>query len=66
MLSLKGLNVTFEEGSITALLGHNGAGKSTTIGMITGMLEPSRGSVAINGMDTVEEWKEVEHTSSSS
>ena len=64
LLSLKGLNATFEEGSITALLGHNGAGKSTTIGMITGMLEPSRGSVTINGMDTVEEWKEVEHISS--
>ena len=58
-VALKGLNVTFEEGSITALLGHNGAGKSTTIGMITGMVEPTRGSVRINGMDTVEEWREV-------
>ena len=58
-MALKGLNVTFEEGSITALLGHNGAGKSTTIGMITGMVEPTRGSVRINGMDTVEEWREV-------
>ena len=58
-VALKGLNVTFGEGSITALLGHNGAGKSTTIGMITGMLEPTRGSVTINGMDTVEDWREV-------
>ena len=58
-VAVKGLNVTFGEGSITALLGHNGAGKSTTIGMITGMVEPTRGSVTINGMDTVESWREV-------
>ena len=37
------------EGQITALLGHNGAGKSTTMNVLTGMLSASGGSAVING-----------------
>ena len=37
------------EGQITALLGHNGAGKSTTMNILTGMLSASGGSAIING-----------------
>ena len=37
------------EGQITALLGHNGAGKSTTMNVLTGMLSASGGSAKING-----------------
>ena len=33
------------------LLGHNGAGKTTIMKMLTGFLEPSAGSVTINGCD---------------
>ena len=38
-------NVSFEveRGEIHGLLGHNGAGKSTTLGIILGMVEPDRG-----------------------
>ena len=36
---------------VTVLLGHNGAGKSTTMSMLTGLIPPSRGSASINGFD---------------
>ena len=36
------------ENEITGLLGHNGAGKSTTISMITGMLLPTEGQISVN------------------
>jgi ABC-2 type transport system ATP-binding protein len=45
--------VSFEIGSgeIVGLLGHNGAGKTTIMKMMTGCLEPSSGSITINGVD---------------
>lgn len=39
------------ENEIFALLGHNGAGKSTTISMLTGLIQPSSGSTEIYGLD---------------
>jgi ABC-2 type transport system ATP-binding protein len=38
-------------GEIVGLLGHNGAGKTTIMKMITGFLEPSNGSILIDGLD---------------
>lgn len=45
--------VTFEVGrnEIVGLLGPNGAGKTTTINMILGVLEPSAGTISIEGLD---------------
>jgi len=45
--------VSFEigQGEIVGLLGHNGAGKTTIMKMITGYLEPSGGSIEIDGLD---------------
>eukprot|EP00927_Polykrikos_kofoidii_P058513 TRINITY_DN5306_c1_g1_i2.p1 TRINITY_DN5306_c1_g1~~TRINITY_DN5306_c1_g1_i2.p1 ORF type:complete len:2147 (+),score=286.97 TRINITY_DN5306_c1_g1_i2:56-6442(+) len=43
------LNLTMYESQILALLGHNGAGKSTTINMLTGMLAPTSGDAEISG-----------------
>ncbi|PSP96121.1 ABC transporter ATP-binding protein [Halobacteriales archaeon QS_9_68_42] len=40
-----------EEGSLTGLIGPNGAGKSTTFNCITGILEPTAGTVRFNGRD---------------
>lgn len=44
-------NLSFEvkEGEIFGLLGVNGAGKTTTFRMIMGLLEPSSGTVTLNG-----------------
>jgi len=39
------------EGQIFALLGHNGAGKTTMISMLTGMLKPSMGHATVYGYD---------------
>ncbi len=46
-------DVSFEigQGEIVGLLGHNGAGKTTIMKMLTGYLEPSAGSVRIDGID---------------
>ena len=45
-------DVSFQvgEGQIYGLLGHNGAGKSTTLGIILGMVEPDRGEAFIDGV----------------
>ncbi|WP_085904615.1 ABC transporter ATP-binding protein [Kiloniella majae] len=56
ILVLRGLNLTAERGKITALLGANGAGKSTTLKAIAGLLgsedgEVSRGDIVYNGMN---------------
>jgi ABC-2 type transport system ATP-binding protein len=40
-----------EPGEIVGLLGHNGAGKSTIMKMLTGFLEPSSGSVTVDGVE---------------
>src|SRR6516164_765342 len=45
------LDLTVPRGAIYALLGDNGAGKSTTIKMLTGLLPPDGGSAAILGED---------------
>jgi sodium transport system ATP-binding protein len=41
------------DGRITALLGPNGAGKTTTLRIITSVLSPDRGTVSVDGADTV-------------
>ena len=52
---LKGVSFSIEEGESVAFLGANGAGKSTTIKMLTGILKPSGGDVAIMGKDPFED-----------
>lgn len=48
---VKGLNLTVEKGKIFAFLGHNGAGKSTKLKMLTGLLKPQEGNIYVNGED---------------
>ncbi|MEY4630457.1 MAG: hypothetical protein RIQ81_577 [Pseudomonadota bacterium] len=43
------LSVVFRSGKSTALLGHNGAGKTTSIKLILGLVRPTRGKVMIDG-----------------
>jgi branched-chain amino acid transport system ATP-binding protein len=47
--ALKGLSLQVEKGEIVTLIGANGAGKSTTIRTITGLLHPRRGAVSLEG-----------------
>ena len=42
---IKGLNFTLEKGKCIALLGPNGAGKTTTLRMLSGLMEPSQGTI---------------------
>jgi branched-chain amino acid transport system ATP-binding protein len=47
--ALKGMTLQVEQGEIVTLIGANGAGKSTTIRTITGLLPPRQGTVALDG-----------------
>jgi branched-chain amino acid transport system ATP-binding protein len=49
--ALKGVSLEVKQGEIVALLGANGAGKSTTIKTITGMLKPAKGRIEFMGQD---------------
>jgi len=49
--ALIGVNLKVEKGDFFALLGSNGAGKTTAIGIICGLLKSTSGSVEINGLD---------------
>ena len=48
---LHGLNLNIEAGSVTALLGANGAGKSTVMRTISGLMKPTRGDIRYAGQD---------------
>lgn len=48
---LKGVDFEVEKGSIFALLGSNGAGKTTVVKILTTLLKPDGGTAAINGFD---------------
>ncbi|MEA2729378.1 MAG: branched-chain amino acid transport system ATP-binding protein [Acetobacteraceae bacterium] len=47
--ALKGVSIAVEEGRIVTLIGGNGAGKSTTLKTISGLLHPRRGEVRLEG-----------------
>lgn len=52
---LKDINIEIEKGSFTAVLGHNGGGKSTLAKHFNAILLPSGGKVYVKGMDTADE-----------
>lgn len=54
---LDGLNLNIEKGSFTAVIGHNGSGKSTFAKHINAILLPSGGSIRVCGIDTTDEKK---------
>ena len=51
ILAVKNINFKIDKGAIIGLLGPNGCGKSTTIGMMLGLIKPTSGSVVINGQN---------------
>jgi ABC-2 type transport system ATP-binding protein len=55
--ALKSVNLEIRQGEIFALLGPNGAGKTTLIGVICGIVNPTGGSVLVDGHDIVSEYR---------
>ena len=51
---IENINIEIPKGSITALIGLNGAGKSTTIKHILGLLRPMDGEIKVNGITIIE------------
>jgi ABC-2 type transport system ATP-binding protein len=54
-VAVDNIDVTVKEGSIAALLGGNGVGKTTTMSMLLGLLQPTGGSISIFGHDLLRE-----------
>ena len=48
--ALKGISFTVEDGEIVTLIGANGAGKSTTLRTIQGLMRPRQGTILLNGV----------------
>ena len=61
-LAVDRVDFTIEQGEIVGLLGHNGAGKTTIMKMLTGYLEPSAGRVFVDGVDVAEQPKVVQRS----
>lgn len=51
--AVKGISFSVEEGKIVTLIGSNGAGKSTTLKSISGIVKPQRASILFNGEEMV-------------
>ena len=51
VVAVDNISFTIKDGEIIGLLGPNGAGKSTTMNMITGFIEPTEGTIVIDGYD---------------
>ena len=58
--AVDGVSFSIGQGEIVGLLGHNGAGKTTIMKMLTGYLEPSAGSIHIDGLDIASHRREVQ------
>ena len=55
--ALKSVNLEIRRGEILALLGPNGAGKTTLISIICGIVNPSTGSVTVDGHDIIKDYR---------
>ena len=52
-MAVRGVTLGFRAGEMTAVLGHNGSGKSTVAKLLNGLLLPQSGTVTVDGMNTV-------------
>jgi ABC-2 type transport system ATP-binding protein len=59
-VAVDGVSFSIEHGEVVGLLGHNGAGKTTIMKMLTGYLEPSNGRVLVDGTVVEEDRQRVQ------
>ena len=57
--ALKDINLEIEKGEIVALLGPNGAGKTTLISVVCGIVNPSSGTVSVDGYDIIKDFRKT-------
>ncbi len=57
--ALKDINVSIPKGKIVGLVGPDGAGKTTLIRLIAGLLTPTKGTITVEGYDTIKDAEEI-------
>ena len=57
--ALKSVNLNIKKGEIFAMLGPDGAGKTTLISIICGIVKPSSGIVTVDGFDIIDDYRET-------
>ncbi len=58
-LALSEINLGFEDGKITGLIGHTGSGKSTLVNLLNGLYRPTEGTVLLDGKNIWENPKQI-------
>jgi ABC-2 type transport system ATP-binding protein len=58
-IAVDNLNLRVAGGELYSLLGHNGAGKTTAIRMLVGLLRPGQGTVRVGGFDVVQQTRDA-------
>ncbi len=62
--ALKGITASFPEGKIVGLVGPDGAGKTTLIRLLAGLLRPTEGVISVLGYDTIQETEKIHEVTS--
>jgi ABC-2 type transport system ATP-binding protein len=60
LVAVDDVSLEIQRGEIVGLLGHNGAGKTTVMKILTGYLEPSSGSISVGGFDVLTQRTQVQ------
>ena len=59
VVAVEGLDLSIAPGTFCGLIGHNGAGKSTSLRMLMGLLQPTSGRILIDGIDVHQDPREA-------